>query len=214
MVDQNGQPTDIVKAPAITDEIQAGILQTPGQPDVSFSSVVAGYLSKMTDAAYIVIDPVTRKIVGATDTDAVVAATTEGTKKVQTFGPVDGQTGRSLKWEQKARESGFDADLGEALQAVVDAPTERPNYRVESLVQALLRAIPEEFENVDEMPMIVVDQSAGTVKVIWWSDARGEAQGALDNFDVETATNGFQVVLEDTEESGGAAPLIFEGGET
>ena len=214
MIDQNGLPTTVSWSGDVTDADKHAILQTPEQPTVSFSSLLAQYLSRFAAAAHVLIDPVQRIFFAALDGTAIGTVLSQGDKKTLTIKPVADQTGRSLAWEQTARESGFPAQLGDALKAVVDAPEERPKYRVESLLAALLRAVPEGYQVGNSVPMIEVDQASGSVKVHYFTDARNEAQASLASQSGDEGESGAFVTLEDPTGGGGDAPLVFEGGET
>lgn len=211
--DQNGLP-DAHYNDAVTDAQKIAVLQTPAQPVISFGSLVGGYLSAFAAAASILIDPFMRIFVGATDEALVTATLAAGTKKTLTIKPVADQTGRSLSWSQTARDVGFPADLGDALKAIVDAPTARPKYRAESLVSALIRAVPEEFQTDEFAPMIEVDQADGSIKIHYWTDAPGEARAMIGDWVAPDSANGVKVNLEEAEPESGPESLVFEGGET
>jgi hypothetical protein len=213
-IDQNGLP-EVGGAGTLTDaEIQT-VINSPAQPEVTFGSMVRGFLDIAAGVCWAVIDPVTRlfkagegaagaAIVGASEGTAAYAAT-----KFIRIHPDPAQTGRSLTWEP--------SDEGLPTQALMDAVlaitgATKPKISVESLVSRVLGAIPDALQ---DKVLVVVDQDNAAVNVVEFNSAANRALAVADVAAVNiAAAHAVAVTLSEPAAAGGADPLVFEGGST
>lgn len=200
-IDQNGIPT-INTSAALTDAEKAEIIQSPSQPEVTFASLLRGFLDFATAAIGAVIDPVTRKFYAQVTASPVLVG--EATKQVA-FTPDEGQTGRSLTWnasDEGVPDTALVAALGEVVGAV------QPRMTVESLLARAIAAIPEALQ---DKCLIEVDQTTMKVTVHQYDNAAGRVAGADS---ISLAGTNIVVTLAEPADAGNPAALVFEGGPT
>jgi hypothetical protein len=207
--DQNGIAT-VATATGLfdTDEVKNRLRSIEVQ-QVSFANLVDGVLREMTDAAQIVIDPVSRRVYAAPAEDAIDVNVAHTAASV--LQPESGQEGRSLTWE-----AGTDTGAGIPNKSALIAPTDavKPVRSVSSLVGAVLTAlgaITPEVAEADQ-PVILVDQEAGVVKLIKPTN-RTTALSGLDSA-ISGSLNGVKITMSEPSVEGEPDPLIFEGGPT
>lgn len=203
-LDLNGIPSIVVAESTSTGQALGAPLVTPTPLSNSIGGIVRDMLAQFADDAFIVIDPVSRKVTGASGAAgialrAATVATVEGPNA--TIQPDAGQEGRSLTF------SAEDADLlsqeqQDAIAAAIAAA--KPKRTVESLVTALAGA----DYTVGERPTIFVDQIDGFVFVK--NAAEGAVQAAVDA--LANAGDRVQIVLAEPAEDPGVALAVFEGG--
>lgn len=206
-VDQNGLVT--IENSIGDYAANTALLTGASQPEVSISALVAAALAAAEGAQRIVIDVDRRKLVAADYdwtpiTDAELF--TSGHKK-QTIAPVADSEGRSVQWEETARDSGMHATLPDLVETAVDPA--RPYRTVQSMVSTILSKVPD-----GRKVCIVVDQNAKNVKVVDYTAEGVEFTDAFDAAyaDVVAADNAVALALSEPSVDGGPAALPFEGG--
>ena len=176
-----------------------------GQSDVSISisSLVSNALREADDALQIVIDPKNRVV--AYGTDNIIAAQIEAVAghKTATFAPDANQDGRSVTWSKTAQEAGFHEATGSAVEAITAAA--KPRMTLESFVARAIDAIPEGQE-----PFVVIDQQAGTVKLLTVT-IRAGAEAVVNTYNPAGGT-GALISLATPADAPVAERLKFEGG--
>lgn len=199
-IDQNGIPT-INSFGTLTAAEKSEIIQSPAQPEVTFASLLRGFMDVADDPFIAVIDPVTRKFRALESPTAQLAAA----KHIE-LNPSAGQTGRSLSWGQ-ASVGSPDAALDAAVVSIRGSVL--PKMTVESLVSRILAVIPEAMQ---DKCLIEVNQTSETVTIHQYADAAARAAASA-AVSVGSAT-GIVVTLAEPSDPGNPAALIFEGGST
>lgn len=207
-IDQNGIVTIEEAIGELNDS--SALLTGANQPEVSIPALVTTGLSLATEPLRVCIDTGRRKIFMADEAYAASAYATAlaGMKKVQTLAPVAGSEGRSVQWEQTARDSGMVAAMPDAIKAAIDPA--RPYRALSALLSTVLSKAPD-----GKTPFIFIDQTAGTVRVVDYlpedeSDLRASFDNAYDGID--GAIEGVAIQLAEPAAEGGSASLKFEGG--
>lgn len=208
-IDQNGIPTLVGESDGMLDGESASILESPEQPQVTFASLVRGFLDVAAAAASVIIDPVLRRFRGE---DNVVQTELLAATKSITLAPDAGQTGRSLAWSVTASAGGPTQALIDALTGTVAAV--KPRMTVESLTARILDAIPVALQ---DKVMVSIDQTDGNIKI--WESATAGARVTDSNavWDEALATapdRSIKITLSEPQTEGSAANLVFEGGST
>lgn len=210
-MDNNGIPTIVTGHGDFASVETQNQIRSIETPQVTMGALAESILAANPENALVVVDPVKRKIYGFNHNVIEGPATrTEYAAKSLILGPVAGQTGRSLEWEMKSMDSGFPG----LVEALVDSllASAKPKRSVESLVSAILAAIPDETADAD-VPIVVINQETGTVKLCVPTD-RSSVIGGLESA-VGSATDAAILTLtEPAPEDEGPDPLIFEGGST
>lgn len=209
-IDTNGIPTI---AASIGDfQTASAIAQITGAstPEASIQSVVVAALAAASTPQHVFIDVKRRKIVVADENENSFSEANflaGSTVKKQTLAPVAGSVGRSVQWEETARDAGMTATLPNAIKSNVDPA--RPYKSLSALVSSILSNVVEGAE-----PFIFIDQGAGVVKVIDPLAARADLQNSVDDKqdDITGATHAAFITLAEPATEGGQTPLKFEGG--
>lgn len=196
----SGTFADATKAVEVTGETT---------PDVSVSGVIRSTMSLLSAAVHMLIDPILRKIIVTDDAGANIDAAALWSSS---FNPLDGQTGRTLEWEAQAAVGAFPNDLSAALAGVLAPVT--PKRSVESMVSALLDAVPEAYK---DRVQIAVNQADSNIIVNYYATAGARAvDTGLKAGALEAGTNSAVVELSgaaiQTEAPSGDTSLPFEGG--
>lgn len=205
-IDATGLPSITFATADFTDAEKNLIRDIPDPPQVSFGNIVDNILRGADNPMSIVIDTANRKIYADME-DAYQdnIATAGGALKSVTLTPDANQTGRSLEWTCGAAANGFTSAYRDDIAGTVAAV--KQSRSVASLVNAILAVTPETGED----PFIVVDQTAGEVKVIVAAN-RAAVVTAL-NAEPNPAAEAIKISLSEPA-AGGVEPLIFEGGAT
>jgi hypothetical protein len=212
-IDLNGEPQ--IVAGNSTNEGSAKLqpVITPKVPDMTFAQAVRNVMDKMTDAAVVVVDPVTRRVVGVSTANgrnalrAAALADVEADEYV-TLTPDNGQTGRSLAYTS-AGGGALPVALTDKVSGLVEAV--KPKRTVESLASSLLAGT---YENVADIPLLVIDQENGNLKVVRRTEENETQvagivpQGDLVSLEIEGELQDVNAPAD------GPAPLIFEGAAT
>jgi len=209
-IDTNGIPTIEASIGDFQDPNAVSQITGASTPESSIQSVVNAVLAAASTAQRMIID-VKRRIIVSADhaegnfTESALTGAVAGKK--QTLAPVAGSVGKSVQWEQTARDAGMAATLADAIKAQVDAA--RPYRSLSSLISSALAQVEEGAE-----PFIIIDQNAGTVKVMDPLTSRADVEAAIDDkeSDVTGATHGVFITLAEPAADGGETPLKFEGG--
>ena len=202
MIDSNG-----LVAVTQSKGLLSGDVEYTGaeQPQVSMSSLVRAVLDKLTDAACIVVDPVTRKVFASDATANICTPALLGcSTKAKVFAPHTGQTGRPLTWEAGVAGDGFPSAVDAAVDPIVDAAA--PKRTLESLVNALIQNAP---DGLSPLPVYVVSQTAKTVSIIE-SGTPSAIPAGLDAIVSGATGDAVKITLSETSEE--SSPLPFEGG--
>ena len=207
-IDQNGIVTIEQAIGELNDS--SALLTGANQPEVSIPALVTTGLSLATEPLRVCIDTGRRKIFMADEAFGMSAYATAlaGTKKVQTLAPVAASEGRSVQWEQTARDVGMVATMPDAIKAAIDPA--RPYRALSALLSTILSKAPD-----GKTPFIYIDQSAGTVRVVdYLPEDEADLRASFDNaFDgIDGAIEGVAISLAEPAAEGGSASLKFEGG--
>ena len=183
-----------------TPEAHRQITQS-STPDVSVGSVISAVLALAVSAVSILISPFKRGITVGNPESLVPAANRLA------LTPIDGQSGRSLEWNESLSTGTVPAELKTAIDAVVKPV--RPKKTVESLVAALANALPAAYQ---DRVNISVNQATAEVGIELYANnaAREAAESSyVDNVEGEDSMT---MTLKNDVAVEGPAPLMFEGG--
>lgn len=210
-IDKTGVPTIVTARSTTAGTNLLAPIVTPTPPETSFDSVVTEILSAQDAAAYIVVDPNNRRVTAATGSQATTLKTTVDALATNfapnqsvTLTPESGATGSALP---------FNAAVGSQLtndaliKPLVDSITVavKPKRSISSILSAALSL---ETDANGLLPIIVIDQVSGNVKLI----AAAHTAIATAMAQVTPAGDQVQVQLSTTTAPATAGKLVFEGG--
>ena len=212
-IDQNGLPTVVVSKGSM-EENESQITGV-SRPTASMSAVVQSLLNVAEGEQRIAIDVNTRKVYAVNaGADFITPGSFAGSgTKIQSLVPLSGQSGRALQWQQADRTSGFPS-WGDDVEDTVEPA--RPYRTVGTLLSSIIAKIPPPAHPGETV--VLIDQAEGKVQIIQNPTGYGGIASALNDLEAavdtdESLTEAAVVEIEEpATDSGGSAPLKFEGG--